>query len=120
MVGSLATVTERFVVIQPIGAGALAIPHSTLTRVELQTGWQRHTRRGALLGGAAGSLVSLGLVLLTDCEPACLAGPAVGFALGAAVGHGRNRLRWERLEPALLKPHTIASARGVHILTIAF
>lgn len=120
MVGSLATVTNRFVVIEQIGAGPLAIPYLALTRVEVQAGWGRRTRRGIFIGGAAGTLAALFLYAVTDGEPASLAALAAGVGLGAAMGHRTNSLRWERVEPAQLKPHHVALQTAVRIGSITF
>ena len=111
VVGALAASTELYLVVEPIAAGPLAVPHTALTRLEVQRGWSSRARPGGLVGAIAGIAASAAIAVAADCLPTCvLVGAPAGAGAGAVIGARQVRMRWESMAPALLRPNIRAHA----------
>lgn len=112
VVGALAASTDLYLVVEPIASAPLAVPHTSLTRLEVQRGWSSRARRGGLVGAITGIAASAAVGLIANCLPACmLVGAPLGTGAGVFIGTRHVRMRWESVAPTLLRPNIQAQAR---------
>jgi hypothetical protein len=121
IVGELETITPSYVILSPLGAAPLAVPHTILTRFELRGGWHTAARGGSILGSLAGAFVAGALAAATDCEPWCLTIPLAGAGAGYALGRSSVHLRWTPIPPNRVRPHRIAlQTNAVPFVLVSF
>jgi hypothetical protein len=119
VVGALAASTDMYLVVEPIAAGPLAIPHQSLTRVEVQRGWSSRAWPAGLLGAVAGLAASTTLGMMAGCLPSCiLIGTPFAAGVGTLLGARDMRMRWEAVSPLLIRPNTQARATPTLGITV--
>lgn len=110
-------VTDAFLVVEPLGEGALAVDRGIVTRVERSEGWRNRQARGGAIGAVLGAAVGVGLFLGTDCAN-CVALTGLGFGVGWWAGARDRQVEWlmiplERVD-IMLRPRRIAGV-GVRL-----
>lgn len=110
-------ITSEYLVVEPLGEGALAVDRGIVTRVQRSEGWRPRTARGAGIGFAAGAALAGGLFFGADCDY-CVAFAGAGLGVGWWAGARDIRLEWmivplERVD-VMIRPRRIAGV-GVRV-----